>query len=248
VSSVGLERVGEKWTTNDFGDIIIVGYANAHNCDVKFEDNTVVKGLSYTNIKKGRVSNPNSITVYGVGFIGQGKYTSKINGKTTKVYDTWTGILRRCYSKKFHLKYSTYKYCTVEQSWHNFQVFAKWFEENYVEGFQLDKDILVKGNKVYSPETCCFVPQEINSIFVSCKSVRGRYPLGVSESNKKFKGSIQLKGKQVTLGRFNTPEEAFQAYKTAKEAYIKEVADKWKDRITKECYGALYNYVVEITD
>jgi len=189
-------------------------------------------------------------TTYSVGFIGEGKYTSKVNGVITKVYDTWIGMLRRCYSKKLHIKYPTYKDCIVAECWHNFQVFGEWFENNYVEGYQLDKDILFKGNKIYSPNTCCFVPKEINSLFLTCKSARGEYPVGVSKDKNKFKSSVSLKNKQVTLGRFDTPEEAFKAYKKAKEYQIKEVATEYYStgRITLEVYNAIMNYKIEITD
>lgn len=142
----------------------------------------------------------------------------------------------------------------MAEEWHNFQNFAKWFEENYnletMEGWYLDKDILIKGNKIYSSETCCFVPQEINSIFTDRKSCRGELPIGVRLMNrcKKFYAIISVYGKQKIIGSYNTPEEAFEAYKTEKEKYIKEVADKWRKLIDTRVYQALYNHQVEITD
>lgn len=248
MSDIKLERVGEKWTTIRCGDIIIIAYNNAKDCDIKFQDNTVLKKITYGNIKKGSVTNPNSLTAYGVGFIGQGKYTSKANKKITKPYDTWIGMLRRCYSEKFHIKQPTYKNCMTDEKWHNFQVFAEWFNKNYIDNFELDKDILFKGNKIYSPETCCFVPPKINSLFINCKSSRGKYPIGVTKVSEKFKSSLQLNGKLKHLGTFTTVEEAFKAYKTAKEQYIKEVAEKRKEQINPRVYQAMYNYNVEITD
>lgn len=243
-------RVGEKWETKGCGKITIVAYTNAHNCDVKFEDGTIVKDVSYGNIKKGAVSNPNTPTAYGVGFIGQGKYSSKINGKITKVYDTWIGMFRRCYSKDFHIKYTTYKECVVDEYWHNFQIFAQWYEENYINDYQIDKDILVKGNKVYSPETCCFVPHEINSLFLTCKSKRGVYPVGVSKKGSMFRATLTTQGKQKYIGIFTTPEEAFKAYKEVKEHQIKKTAIDYYSRgkIPLKVYNAMYNYKIEITD
>ena len=118
-----------------------------------------------------------------------------------------------------------------------------------MQGWELDKDILIKGNKVYSPETCCFVPQEINCLFTNCKSVRGKYPIGVTKTvNGKYKARINKNGDRIDLGLFDTPEEAFQVYKIAKELHIKEVADKWRGQITEPCYEAMYAYEVEITD
>ena len=154
----------------------------------------------------------------------------------------WSSMLQRVYSNN----YSAYKECTVDERWHNFQNFAKWFEENYnpetMEGWQLDKDILVKGNKIYSPETCCFVPIEINTIFKNDRQ---------KGYNKTAKGNFIVRVNKLnyreTVGRFNTESEAFQAYKVEKEKYIKEVAEKWKELISDRVYQAMYNYQVEIT-
>ena len=118
------------------------------------------------------------------------------------------------------------------------------------EGFQLDKDILVKGNKVYSEDTCCFVPAEINYLIIKANRIRGKYPIGIYEDKQagKFKVRISVGGKQKHIGRYYCEKEAFYAYKQAKEAYIKEVAEKWKDKIDPKVYDALMQYDVEITD
>ena len=99
-----------------------------------------------------------------------------------------------------------------------------------------------------SPETCAFVPQQINKLFIKSEKTRGEYPLGVHCTGKSFEARVNINGKGKHLGTFKTVEEAFQAYKNAKEAYIKEMADKWKDKIRPETYQALINYQVEITD
>jgi hypothetical protein len=189
-------------------------------------------------------------TVRGIGYIGEGKYLVSIKRKHTKIYITWRGLLERCYSESYHIKKPTYKDCSVHPDWHNFQVFAEWFEKNYVEGFELDKDILIKGNKIYSPETCCFIPPEVNTLFTKSNKARGEYPIGVSfvKSIKKFISQLSIENRQINLGYFDTPEEAFYAYKIGKEDYIKLVGDKYKSRITEACYQALTKYKVEITD
>lgn len=117
---------------------------------------------------------------------------------------------------------------------------------NYIEGFELDKDILVKGNKVYSPETCCFVPKEVNSFFTRCNKARGEYPVGVVKSNNKFRARIGANRK--SLGTFNTPEEAFNAYIVAKKEGAKILAKKYKNNLLKKCYQAIINYKIEIND
>ena len=102
--------------------------------------------------------------IYGIGFIGVGNYKSRNKTGHTKAYNAWAAMLQRCYDSKLHLRNPTYKECSVIEEWYNFQNFAGWFEKNYIDGYQLDKDLLIKGNKIYSPETCCFVPKEINLI------------------------------------------------------------------------------------
>ncbi len=243
-----LNRCGEKYVTNEGYTIEIVEYFWANNCTVKFEDGTSIKNLTICNIKNGEVKNPYHPSVYGVGYFGIGKHLSETDKKQTRHYITWRDVLRRCYCKKQHIRQPTYKGCSVDKRWQNFQVFAEWFEENYVEGWALDKDILIKNNKIYSPETCCFVPQEVNSLFPNCKKARGKYPIGVKKYGSKFQAKLSINGETVYLGTFDTPEEAFQAYKIAKEKQIKEVADKWKRQISEQTYRALINYKVEITD
>ena len=185
-------------------------------------------------------------TVYNVGFIGEGNYKITKNNQRTKASSVWKGMLQRCYKRMD--KWESYEHVTVCEEWYNFQNFAEWFENNYVEGWHLDKDILVKGNKVYSPDTCCFVPGEINYLFIKCDKKRGKCPIGVSFVHNKFQVTLRKYGKTYNLGRYNTSEEAFEIYKEAKEKYIKDIANEWKDLISDKVYEAMYNYKVEITD
>jgi hypothetical protein len=134
--------------------------------------------------------------------------------------------------------------------------FKEWYKENWyeIEGerMALDKDILYKGNKIYSPENCIFVPQRINSLFVKNDRRRGELPIGVNYNKKRNKYRAQcnyLSYGNVTLGSYDDPKEAFyKGYKPFKEKYIKEIADEYKDKIPQQLYDAMYNWVVEITD
>ena len=157
--------------------------------------------------------------------------------------------MQRCYDKKSQEKQISYKNTIVCEEWHNFQNFAEWMENNYnpetMKGWQLDKDILIKGNKIYSPETCSFVPKEINTLILKSYKKRGELPIGVRALPS---GRYQARTANKVYGTFDTPEEAIQAYKTAKEKHIKEVADKWRGKITDQVYQAMYNYKVEIID
>ena len=232
------------------GEIIkIIEYSNSHNCTIIFNDKDTVYNKGYEDIRKGRVRNPYFPSVWGIGFIGSGSYKASKGSKKYKVYETWNSMLGRCYNENFKEKHPSYKGCAVTEDWHNFQNFAKWFYENYKDGFALDKDILVKGNKIYSPETCAFVPHKINLLFVKGGKTRGDLPIGVRKDGNKYSSRIRLRGNKAThLGLFDTPEEAFLAYKIAKEKHIKNIADEWKDKIDLKVYDAMYNYKVEITD
>lgn len=197
--------------------------------------------------------------VYGVGIYEKGKYKAKINGKTTKEYNTWCSILERCYSPRYHMKRPTYIGCEICDEWKYFQIFAEWYNQNFytIEGerIELDKDILFKGNKIYSPNNSIFVPRAINNLLTKHGRKRGKSPIGVCWYERYNKWLVQCwdgKGKQKTLGYFDTKEEAFQVYKTFKEKVIKEVIESYEDKIPGliyiKLYKALLNYQVEIND
>ena len=196
--------------------------------------------------------------IYDIGYYGEGKYKArKNNNEMTIQYRYWFNMIQRCYSEKELNRNKTYENVTVCEEWHNFQNFAKWFDDNYYEvdgeRMNLDKDILIKGNKIYSPETCVFVPQRINVIFTKRQNGRGSLPIGVRYMNKKFQARCNVKyknekSKSVNLGTYDNVYEAFNEYKKFKEKYIKEVADEYKSKIPKKLYDALYIYEVEITD
>jgi hypothetical protein len=245
-------RIGEVNYSN-FGDkMIIIDYQNSSNVIVKFDNGYKTK-CKYQQFKNGTIKNPYSKTVYNIGFTGEGIYKTKINGDRTKQYIKWMSMFQRCYDKKLQDKESTYKNCTVCEERHNFQNFAMWFDENYYEiddeTMCLDKDILVKGNKVYSSENCIFVPLPINVLFTKHDKSRGNYPIGVSfvKDKNKYRASCSY-NKQIYLGEYETQEEAFIIYKNYKEKIIKNIADLYKDKIPQKLYDALYKYKVEITD
>lgn len=241
-------RIGEKWKTNEGYEVEIIEYFTNKNCSIMFEDGGILHNISYDRIVKGKVKNPNHKSVYETGYTGYGEYS---HSKDSVASVKWRSMMERCYYLKYHKRDSTYKDCTVHSDWHNFQNFCKWFYENYIEKFDLDKDILFKDNKLYSSKTCCFVPKEINTLLTNSGYTRGKYPIGVCyhKQSGKFASKCNIgNGKQESLGLYNTPEEAFKAYKDFKESRIKFIAKRYKDEITTETYEALINYIVEITD
>ena len=257
LSSKAEERVGETKTMNCGEIAIIVNYACYNDITVKFKTTGELVKTTYSCFKKGLVKSHFTPSVYGVGIIGNEK-TIDENGKTTKSYSVWHSMLWRCYSDECHKTRPTYKGCTVCEEWLNYSNFKKWFNDNYyeIDGEQmaLDKDILVKGNKIYSPNTCVFVPKDINMLFTKRDKARGKYPIGVyfnKNANKfiaKCNTFYNVKKQQKYLGYYNTIEDAFKVYKESKEANIKQVADYYKDKIPNKLYEAMYNYKVEITD
>lgn len=167
-------------------------------------------------------------------------------------YMTWFQMLNRCYNEN-STTYNRYIDCEVAKEWHTLSNSYEWFKDpsnGYKKGYCLDKDILFKGNRIYSPKTCCFVPSEINIMFQNTSSMRGKYPIGVLKHKGRYAASCSFYGKNTHLGYFKTPEDAFKSYKTAKEAYIKEVATAYynQGKITKRVYDAMMQYKVEITD
>lgn len=248
------KREGEKYLTTTGEIITIIDHISSSNVTVQLDDGRVIPNCWYNNVKANEVRNPYFPANYGVGYLGVGKYKNTIKGKTTIHCSTWSGMFRRCYNENERNKLPSYEGCSVDPKWHCFQDFGVWFDENYnsetMKGWHLDKDILKKNNKVYSPQTCCFVPVQINCLFVKSNNIRGNLPIGVSLIIKSGKFSATIKKNNISyrLGTFKTPEEAFQAYKTAKEAWIKEVADFWRPLIGEDVYFALMNYQVEITD
>ena len=183
------------------------------------------------------------------GVYGVGVFDKKLGEDNLPSEKIWRKVMNRCYSDKFKARNKSYKEVSIYEEWLTYSNFKEWFDKHYIAGWELDKDILVKGNKTYSPSTCCFVPSRINTLFTNCKRSRGVYPIGVSYcKDERFVAYLDMDKKRRHLGSFDTPKEAFQAYKVAKEAYIKEVADKWKDQLEPRVYEAMYNYKVEITD
>ena len=254
-----IDRTGEE-NINNFGSkMIIKEYREYSDIDVYFpEYNWTFKHAIYQTFKKGTIKCPYEPRTYGVGYLGEGKYKTRENGKKTDEYIIWCGILRRCYDPKLHERESTYKNCTVEGYLLNFQHVGEWIDKNYYEipGEQmcLDKDILCKGNKVYSRETCIFVPERINNLFTKRDNSRGDCPIGVTPRESDNYQVFCSNGyrKSVYLGSYSTEEEAFRVYKNYKEKVIKEVIDSYEGKIPEPFYSrlreAMYNYKVEIDD
>ena len=192
-------------------------------------------------------------SVYGVGYLG-GNFELKTycNGKKCPIYDVWFRMMERCFSKKVHSRFPNYIGCYVSDDFKDYSKWREWYDKYQYkhDGWQLDKDLLIKGNKTYSIETCVFLPHIINSTLTKSNKTRGNYLIGTyfDKHNNKFKACMTKYGKNTTLGYFENEIDAHLAYKQAKESYLKELADKYKDLLDPRAYEALYNYTVDVDD
>lgn len=252
-----IDRTGEVQVNKMNEHMKIVEYNNNSDILVEFQDEYRAKvKTAYHNFKRGFVKNPYK-AIYGVA-------TSDVDidwddKYQRRLYDYWHSMIRRCYGVKELERNPTYKEVEVCNEWLLFSNFIVWFNENFYEvkgqQMQLDKDILNKGNKIYSPNTCIFVPKSINSLVINGKSTRGEYPIGIyyKKKNEQYcaqlnKGIVDGKRNNEYIGLFSNIESAFLAYKVRKERYIKEIADMYKDQIPTKLYNALYAWEVNIDD
>ena len=245
--------VGKICKSNLSGDFKVLKYNDSKNVEIQFSKTGYETTVHLGSIKIGSVKDPYSASVYDVGISGT-KYPPTINDVKTKEYGLWQNMLERCYSDTFKKKRPTYKDCEASENFKSFEYFYEWCNKQIGfgnEGWQLDKDLLTKGNKVYSEDSCIFIPNEINLLLTKRTTSRGKHLIGVCWHNasKSFIAMVNKnKGKQEHLGCFKTEIEAFNAYKEAKESFIKEQASKWKGKIDERAYEALMNYTVDITD
>ena len=246
------ERLGAT-KVNNFGSVMIVSeYNTALDIMVYFPKYDSYTHTNWQKFEQGAVHCAYEPRFYGVAYIGEGKYKTSINRKRTKAYDTWRAMIERCYSDLYKHKNPTYKGCKVCDEWLCFQNFAEWFYENYYEVGQeqmnLDKDILVKGNKIYSPSTCIFVPKKINLLFIKRDSCRGDLPVGVVLEKEAVTNPYRATVTGNIIGWFKTPHEAFLSYKLNKELLIQSIAEEYRDKIPNKLYEAMINYKVEEND
>lgn len=184
--------------------------------------------------------------IHGIAYNSGGKYKTKDCGVRDPAYRAWFAILSRCYAESTQARQPTYIGCSIDSRWYDYQDFAEWFYNHKYSGmgYQLDKDLLIPDNKIYSPETCCFVPQELNKIIIGCGKSRGKYPQGVDyhKQAEKYRAQIRIEKRKVSLGLFDSTDEAHRSYISAKESYVKVSAIKWRDKISANVFQSLMNW------
>ena len=197
------------------------------------------------HIKDGYIKNPYHPRVYGVGYLGLGDYRKKQN---PLAYKTWSGMMERSYDKKYHSNKPSYKNCSVHTDWHNFQVFAEWYthNESYGLGYELDKDLLVKGNKVYSESTCCLIPRSLNAMISVEYISKNNLAIGACNKGNRYGVAIMKNGKISYLGTYATEREASDAYVFEKEKYVNSFHLSFKGKLSSEVIEAIKNWKVII--
>lgn len=243
---------GEIYSSNSCGDFEVIEYINARKVKIKFIATGYTKYVANKEIENGGIKDPTHPSVHGIGYIGNGKYVGYKQGSPTREYSVWFSMISRCYNNNDGC-YNRYggRGVYVCSEWYDFQIFALWYEDNYIDGFELDKDLLIAGNKVYSPNHCVFLPADINKMLTTSVAARGELPVGVCRSKDttlKYRADVaeHKNGYSTYLGTFGTPEEAFDAYKKVKLKSIRSCAKSYKDLglISDLIYDKLMNYEI----
>lgn len=189
--------------------------------------------------------------VAGIGIYEKGKYLGSENGKMTKAYRIWLRMIQRCEPGGWQQRNKpSYIGSEVHPEFIHYQDFAEWCHNQIGFGnqdYQLDKDILVRGNKSYGPTTCCFVPAKLNSLLIQERRNIGDYPTGVSwhRASTKFIAQIRVDGSVQYLGLYDTIDSAKTAYRHAKLYEIHRQAEYYKESIDPRVYKSLVNYTFE---
>ena len=214
--------VGSKHKTNEGYVAEVIEKFPKGLRKIRFNDTHSTEILTHsTNLGRGSVSNPNHRGVCGVGYVGIGEYTNESSISENIRYKIWSNMMNRTYSDKCHINRPTYKNCTVCEEWYNFQNFAKFYDCTYPSNtidikFQLDKDLLQQNieNKIYSPETCIWLPLSINS-YISKDLNSGVFWY---ERKNRWMGYVNEFGigKRIHLGYFKTKEECESVVRKAK--------------------------------
>lgn len=228
-------ELGQRISTNTgFFEIIKI---EGQSITVRFDDGYDVVATK-GNVVKGSVRSPYAKTKFGIGFRGEGPHT--MHNKLT--YRKWSGMMTRCYDQQYSLDHPTYEGASCHEDWHNYQNFCEWAIEQVgfgVKGFDLDKDLLIPGNKQYGPDTCVFLPQELNKILGNTSPERGISTR--PDLNGKWLARYNSVDGEIYLG-CHEKQKALAIYQEYKLKYLKERALHWEAQIDPRAFKALMKY------
>ena len=230
-------KVGDVFTTNQGGDIQVIFYKNAKRIRVKFlDEHGYEKDCASGEIHSGEIKNPYRISFFGVAYLGAGKFKTRNRKKSTNAYSVWRAMLARCYGDN-----KSYQGVYVCSQWLSFQNFAEWYySQEDDNGYHLDKDLLSKDSKVYSPKTCILLPQIINNALVKYRGDNYK----PEARGSRYYARICTRSRSIRIGSFASEQDAITAYEKAKESYIRGLAQEWRGRIDERVYDALMNWTV----
>lgn len=234
-------KVGDIFKTNEGGSVTVIGYKNNSYITVKHNDEHEHKAVvERKRLFLGTIKNPYHKSVCGVGYLGVGKYKTQKDKVLCKAYKIWRAMLKRCYTK-LSTKNINYKDCVVCDEWHNFQKFAEWYynQMGWDCSYHLDKDLFSMGYKIYSPETCCLIPAEINSSIISItnkESVLGYY----KRSNELYE--VRCRNVEGSYKSFSNKEDALEYYRQLKFQRIQWIAKKWEGKVDGRVFDKLINW------
>lgn len=239
-------KKGTVFNSNKSGKFYVVNYIDGNNVEVEFFDTGYKFVARSQAIRKGNIKDPTARVIHGVACFGVGDFAASKNGKTSIAYNKWNNMLIRCYDDDYQSSKPTYKGCYVCDEWLNFQNFAKWFYDNYPnDGHQycLDKDLTVIGNKVYSPDTCIFVSNQVNCFVTDSAAARGQYMIGVSmpKRGSRFKSYCHnpFTGSRGYIGYSETEKGAHMMWRERKSHFANELSKIQTDRKVRD---GLLNY------
>jgi len=241
-------QVGDKFSPKQGGWCEVVSTPSGRKARIRFIDaHQHELDVFKTNLARGEVKNPYHPSVCGIGFTGVGNHGAWLGGKLSPVYLRWVNMMKRCYEVGGGANGSSYDDCSVHADWHNLQSFGDWVcsQPNWgQEEMDLDKDLLVRGNRIYGPVACLLIPRRLNYLLVRRTESKG-LPVGVHRVGERYEAKCRsADSTYATLGRFSCPDEAFAVYRAYKESVIRLVAEEQKDRIDPRLYEALMNYEV----
>lgn len=239
-------KVGDVFTTNEGGTVTVSEYINYRKITIRHNDAYAHKASTDSStLRLGQLKNPYKPSACNVGYLGVGAFKTWRDGKITNEYCIWRRMIERCYDPKYQDRSPTYIGCSVDNEWLNFQNFAEWLTNHdyYNLGYDLDKDLLTKGNKIYSPLHCSLIPSEINVAIITERDKSSGIPTGVRVNRKNmFVAHMSINGSYWHIGTFSCPIEAHNAYVLSKERYVRSKALEWRDRIAPNVFDALIKW------
>ena len=238
-------RPGDTGKTNEGCSYEVLEYNGWDNIRIRVDGGLLPWETTVyaANLKKGVVKNKMLPSVYGVGVVGVVDVTTQ-----PAFYRVWLAMLKRVYKPTREQDVYSYADCFVCEEWLYLPNFKIWYDSQIKrEGWQLDKDFIVEGNREYGPDYCIFLPQELNKFFGDCARNRGDFPVGVTynSSTGKYVSRVCIDGKNKYLGSFTSVTEAHNAYRIAKAKQAKTLAMIWQGEIDRRAFVKLLKFSEE---